>query len=465
MVYSNGPSIVRDGLVLYLDAADRNSYSGSGSVWNDLSGNSNNSTINGAAFDTYSKGMFDFNGSSNYTSISSTVDLAPRTGDFTFCSWINPDNWPGTWAPLFVIGSYGGLWIGKANTNYFVLRAYAIANYIEHTLPITGKWSHIAITREGTSVKLYYDSVLVSSATTSQDFIQSTAYIGTDGAVSYFNGKIANISFYKGKALSPDEVKQNYYATKARFNIPTDLDTIDYISRVAAADGSTLEPGVILAIDQFIQGCKKDNVWDLITSSCILCGAKTLAGALVPLKGNSITNNGFEESDYNRKTGLTGLSNNTKYLDTNTSDTSVPLNDVHMYARISALPTSLNSQFVVSGDLSETGNSSLMLQQYNTYFYTYNRGRVNEYIGIGAGQTGDFALWRSNQYNAITAKNSTVQTNGKGSNPSLGDNVLIRPSDGRMQFFSFGTSLNSQTNYDLLRARVANLIAAIDIAI
>jgi len=219
MSYRTGPKIVTDGLVLCLDAADRNSYAGSGSTWYDLSGSGNDGTINGATFDTNSTGIFDFNGSSNYTSISSTVDLAPRTGDFTFCSWINPDSWPGSWGPLFVIGSYGGLWIGKANTNYFVLRAYSVANYIEHTLPTTGQWSHIAITREGTSAKLYYDSVLVDSGTTSQDFIQNTAYIGTDGGGAYFNGKIANVSFHKGKSLSPDEIKQNYNALKGRFGL------------------------------------------------------------------------------------------------------------------------------------------------------------------------------------------------------------------------------------------------------
>ena len=36
MAYNTGPKIVTDGLVLCLDAADRNSYPGSGNTWYDL---------------------------------------------------------------------------------------------------------------------------------------------------------------------------------------------------------------------------------------------------------------------------------------------------------------------------------------------------------------------------------------------------------------------------------------------
>lgn len=42
-----GPRIVTDGLVMCLDAADKNSYPGSGATWYDLSGNGYNGTIVG----------------------------------------------------------------------------------------------------------------------------------------------------------------------------------------------------------------------------------------------------------------------------------------------------------------------------------------------------------------------------------------------------------------------------------
>ena len=43
MAVNYNTSIVTNGLVLALDAANRKSYSGSGTTWTDLSGNNNSS--------------------------------------------------------------------------------------------------------------------------------------------------------------------------------------------------------------------------------------------------------------------------------------------------------------------------------------------------------------------------------------------------------------------------------------
>jgi hypothetical protein len=73
--------------------------------------------------------------------------------------------------------------------------------------------------------------------------------------------------------------------------LPSDPDALTYLAAVAAADGAPVEVGVAVAVDDFIRGCKADpsgtpgrSNWDAIKASCILCGARTLAGALVPLR-------------------------------------------------------------------------------------------------------------------------------------------------------------------------------------
>jgi hypothetical protein len=68
MATQRGPKIVRDGLVLYLDAADRKSLSGSGATaWNDLSGRSNNFTLyNSPTFNNSYGGELRFDGSNDY---------------------------------------------------------------------------------------------------------------------------------------------------------------------------------------------------------------------------------------------------------------------------------------------------------------------------------------------------------------------------------------------------------------
>ena len=66
--------------------------------------------------------------------------------------------------------------------------------------------------------------------------------------------------------------------------LPTDADALDYLARVKAADGAGVEVGVATAVSAFITDSKALGVWDSIRASCILAGARTLAGALVPLK-------------------------------------------------------------------------------------------------------------------------------------------------------------------------------------
>jgi hypothetical protein len=66
--------------------------------------------------------------------------------------------------------------------------------------------------------------------------------------------------------------------------LPTDADAIDYLSRMATADGAGVETGVAVAVDAFFKDAKESGVLSSIRASCVLAGARTLAGALVPLK-------------------------------------------------------------------------------------------------------------------------------------------------------------------------------------
>ena len=75
-----GPKIITDGLVLCLDAADQNSYSGSGNTWTDLSGNGNNGTlINGPTFTSENYGSIIFDGSNDYMSVNNNYNHFAET--------------------------------------------------------------------------------------------------------------------------------------------------------------------------------------------------------------------------------------------------------------------------------------------------------------------------------------------------------------------------------------------------
>jgi len=111
-----------------------------------------------------------------------------------------------------------------------------------------------------------------------------------------------------------------------------DRDALKYIDAVEQADGEKLEPGIRKAINSFIVGCKSDNTWDAIKASCILAGARTLEGALIPLVGAPPTNNNFIANDYNREIGLKGNGID-KYLNTNRQNNIDPQNSKHFLKR------------------------------------------------------------------------------------------------------------------------------------
>jgi hypothetical protein len=233
-----------------------------------------------------------------------------------------------------------------------------------------------------------------------------------------------------------------------------DPDAQAYITAVEAADTQALEVGVKDAINAFVVGCKADGIWSAIKASCILAGARTLAGALVPLVGAAPTNFNFVAGDYNRKTGLVG-DGSTKYLDTNRNNNSDPQDSQHLSVHVSTLGTLL----ALSGltDSAAAGISHIGAANV--------RSRNTAPLGV-AMQTGFNGISRNNSASfqqRVAASTTTItQASQPPANQSL---ALLRAGSfygtHRLAFYSIGESLDLA----LLDARVTALIDAIAAAI
>lgn len=139
-----------------------------------------------------------FNGSSQLVGPNDS-DFSLGTGDFTVEYWVYYTSTP-TVAPTVVVGATNGLWIGQLNSN-FVLRAYNVADLVSYSgSPPTNRWVHIAVTRQGVTGRIFFDGVLVASNATSQNFVQSSLYIGSDGSGSYSTSYLQDLRIYKGIA-------------------------------------------------------------------------------------------------------------------------------------------------------------------------------------------------------------------------------------------------------------------------
>ena len=75
--------------VVHLDAGDSNSYSGSGTTWSDLSGNSNNFTLNSCTFDSGNSGSIDFDGTNSTADRGSNLTFSKTSNTMMF--WLKQD--------------------------------------------------------------------------------------------------------------------------------------------------------------------------------------------------------------------------------------------------------------------------------------------------------------------------------------------------------------------------------------
>jgi hypothetical protein len=254
-----------------------------------------------------------------------------------------------------------------------------------------------------------------------------------------------------------------------------DSDAQAYISAVEAADTQALEVDVKDAINAFVVGCKADGIWNAIKASCILAGARTLAGALVPLVGPAPTNvsNLFAQGDYNRRTGLTGSKSPAKYLNSNRAANADPQNSNHTSVYITTVTTAPASTFPYyignAGNLS--GATSIGRNPTNGAAVFRCQNNNADVLGTGAA-TGLYGVNRNVSANYIARQASTNTTFTRVSQAPTGGNTLVftlndgsstalRAIDGTIAFYSIGESLN----LELLDARVTTLINAFAAAI
>lgn len=153
----------------------------------------------------------------------------------------------------------------------------------------------------------------------------------------------------------------------------TDTDVLAYIAAVETTDGQELENPVKIALSRFIVGCKNDGIFNLITSSCILLGARTIDGALTPLKGPAPTKTGFPNPSGNRRSGLKGNAS-TWYLSTNVANDSVPQDSQHMAILITEYDTGGADLGLMGPPSGATGVSKLGTTTANYDYFVASRG-------------------------------------------------------------------------------------------
>ena len=219
MALFRGPKITTTGLVLALDAADKNSYPGSGTSWKDLSGNNNTGTLtNGPTFSATNMGNIVFDGTNDYIQCGNNTSIQLTIG--TISAWMKTTTNDST---------YRAIISKQYNYALFVRNGYLVTfdwgNSLERSTSVNiidGKWKNVVMTftdNTGTpsnNAVFYINGTAVLTSTIKLSSNSDNLLVGTNAVTQEFNGNIGNVFVYN-RSLSSTEVLQNYNATKSRF--------------------------------------------------------------------------------------------------------------------------------------------------------------------------------------------------------------------------------------------------------
>jgi hypothetical protein len=377
-------NIVKSNLEVYLDAGRFDSYIGSGTTVNDLSGNGRNSTLtNGATYNAGGVGSFLLDGTDDKLV---GAAFTPNITNKTLCGWVKLSsvtqqgggliNLQGEAGEPFdaIVYNETGLGWGFGSTGF----ARTSWSGVKETS--TNQWVFMCATYANNNYNLYRNGVLILNTTSYNAYTYNFScrvQMGerhTGGGGVFLAGNVACGMLYS-KALSPEEVLQNFNAQKLRFGyydsvqdgLIFDLDAGNYLSYPRSGTTWTDLTG-------------KGNNGDLLngttfsggtTPSILFDGSDDyvrIFGSANYNWGNQITVNSWF---YNRGTpSYRGIINNGYYY------------SCSFEQRLGRENNGTDINMIVRKDLSTSGNLNMRVlrDSWNMSTLTYDGTSVNGYV-------------------------------------------------------------------------------------
>lgn len=231
---------VTQGMVLWLDAGDNDSYPGTGTTWTDLTNPSNNGTLVGnITYSSTNGGSLVFPnpntgvGTTSFIRMNRVTEFMPTTG-ITVEQWLYPDDWTPSSGRQTISNTEGGgyaISLRNGGIDFIVLLngTYRNARLLDSST-LAG-WNHVACTCDGRFVKMYINGIDTLSGNNDAGSVYPITYNATNGLfigaeaganattpneIQSYEGKIGTTAIYN-RALSASEILQNYNSNRSRF--------------------------------------------------------------------------------------------------------------------------------------------------------------------------------------------------------------------------------------------------------
>ncbi|MHA8096957.1 fibrinogen-like YCDxxxxGGGW domain-containing protein [Aquirufa antheringensis] len=226
--------LTNSSLVLHLDAGNPASYSGSGTTWNDLSGNGSHVTLTNTTYDTVNGGSIIFNGTSSYADFTANIGA---TNVVTIEMWVKTISLktPGG-AMYFGFDKYDA-WTRNGNIGYNTANSdlYGVPTSQVDFLGVVGNWRHLVFVMYSGNVannKIYVNGVsqTLGQQISGYDYVSAKAVFNSgEGRIGSWrsdlswliNMQIASFKVYN-RGLTAQEVANNLKVSRNRFYTEND---------------------------------------------------------------------------------------------------------------------------------------------------------------------------------------------------------------------------------------------------
>ena len=221
MSFNYSPKIVTDGLVLYLDAANLKSYSGTGSTWFDLSRqNFDSMLMNGTSFNNNNLGCITFDGINDFC----FTGLTQNPPNFSFECIFKLNDISGI---KVIVGKYDGTlddyWMGLdlAGEIVFSMNTNSLSSGLTGSLDVI---QNVTCVLGTSSRQIWINGNLLNTTATTTCNPSGNLVLADFGIFAYstpiYPSAIDIFSFkFYDRELSNREIEENYHATKTRYGL------------------------------------------------------------------------------------------------------------------------------------------------------------------------------------------------------------------------------------------------------
>ena len=219
--------ISNSGLVLHLDAGNTASYSGSGTTWNDLSGNGSNVTLTNTTFNSANGGSIVFNGTSSYANFNANIG---STNVVTVEMWVKTNSLKAPTGAMYFGFNLYDAWTASGNIGYNTASGdqYGFLSNKVNYLGIEGTWRQLVFvmyagSKANNKIYVNTESQTLSQIQGTFSSVNSNFNSGAGRISSWLNDQnwlinmnVASFKIYN-RELTQQEITNNFNANYSRF--------------------------------------------------------------------------------------------------------------------------------------------------------------------------------------------------------------------------------------------------------